>query len=699
MFKGFGCGVSLCACIVLPLAALSQDIKSVSVGDNGDQVTIVCEPHVDGPLRLLMTENDGRTWVELTSVSKLDSKAKNRDIMVWDIFKEYKEGVKEVRFVVVPATADFDINSIDENTYPRDLKMGRIRSSVVAGNKAYISASRVVSSTYAGDLRHQTWATATDNVFIAASVFVYDIARGTWLPTISASGWQGRVPRKHHHIFPAPKQPDYKLTAGQDGSVWLDGKNIVAGMDMSELFTLKPGFKLYARSYVEERLSSWQRKGEFEKTADYQARIKGERDEKIAEYIEDAKAEFIDKTKPLDLKSTMTLSQYDADNETFKVSTSDFGDLLVPVPIKAATKFKNNWGKIVVTPEYGIENDQLVLMAVAFSPKKGKASDTFYYRREYSGEYASADDIALDLEPVVIESPQSRPVQDGSDLRKNNFKKGTKAKPRNVVADIDVDVPSADKVRNDNTFAVIISNENYRRVAPVEYAHADGKSMENYMTSTLGIPADHIRRIEDATLNDIRNEIDWMRNVGDAYDGDVSFIFYYAGHGMPDASNRQGYLLPVDGYGSNVASGMSMSQLATDLGAIKSRISVVLLDACFSGARRSGDMLASERGVAIKAKPHKVDRGNVVVISASQDDQTAAKYDDQGHGLFTYFLLRSIKDYKGDVTLEKLVDEVTTNVRRQSIVTNNKAQIPSVTVSPDIADSWKSFNLKELSKR
>lgn len=219
------------------------------------------------------------------------------------------------------------------------------------------------------------------------------------------------------------------------------------------------------------------------------------------------------------------------------------------------------------------------------------------------------------------------------------------------------------------------------------------------MKRTLGLADDHVHLVEDATLNDLRNEIDWMKSVGKAYRGDASFILYYAGHGLPDDANRNGYLLPVDGYGSNVATAMAMNELADELGSIDSKVTLVLLDACFSGAVRSGGMLSSERGVVLKVKPHKVSRGNVVMISASQGDQTAAKYDEKNHGLFTYFLLKNLRDTKGRATIGELVDDITTNVNRVSVVSNNKVQTPGVSASPSFSDNWRDIRISELSKR
>ncbi|WP_298106822.1 caspase family protein, partial [uncultured Bacteroides sp.] len=104
-------------------------------------------------------------------------------------------------------------------------------------------------------------------------------------------------------------------------------------------------------------------------------------------------------------------------------------------------------------------------------------------------------------------------------------------------------------------------------------------------------------------------------------------------------------------------------------------------------------MLASARGVAIKAKPE-APKGNMVVFSAAQGDETAYPYEDKGHGLFTYFLLKKLQETKGQVSLGELAQYVQQQVSRRSIVTNGKSQTPCVTPSETVVETWKGKMLK-----
>ena len=258
--------------------------------------------------------------------------------------------------------------------------------------------------------------------------------------------------------------------------------------------------------------------------------------------------------------------------------------------------------------------------------------------------------------------------------------------------DIDRNIPS-NPSNNEHSFALIIANENYQDVVNVPFALNDGEVFAEYCRKTLGMPASNVILVKDATYNNLRREISKLSQIADAYDGKAKVLFYYAGHGIPDEATKDAYLLPVDGYGTDVSTGFSLKSLYSALGRMPAAQVVVLLDACFSGAQRGDGMLASARGVAIKAKPNKAE-GKVVVLSAAQGNETAYPFQEEGHGLFTYFLLKKLQESNGSVSLSDLVSYLKENVSRKSIVVNGKSQTPDVNPSASLGDSWKGWTLR-----
>lgn len=243
--------------------------------------------------------------------------------------------------------------------------------------------------------------------------------------------------------------------------------------------------------------------------------------------------------------------------------------------------------------------------------------------------------------------------------------------------------------KDENTFVVIISNEDYKHEEPVPFAKNDGEVFKIYCQKTLGIPESNISFVPNATLNEMSYEIDHLAEILNAYDGTARAIIYYTGHGMPDESSKEAYLLPIDGYSKKPTSGMSTKELYNRLGSMNSKSIIVFLDACFSGARRDGKMLASSRGVALKVNKDPVG-DNTVVFSAAQGDETAYPYKSQKHGMFTYYVLDKMQQSGGYTTLGELSDYVTQNVKRKSVVENKKSQTPSIIASSKNND-WRNW--------
>ncbi|MBR6589358.1 MAG: caspase family protein [Bacteroidaceae bacterium] len=259
-------------------------------------------------------------------------------------------------------------------------------------------------------------------------------------------------------------------------------------------------------------------------------------------------------------------------------------------------------------------------------------------------------------------------------------------------ADVDIDIPTV-STSNNETFAIIIANENYQSEVAVKFAHNDGRIFYNYCQSVLGIPEENIHYREDATLNNILSEVNWVSNVASIYGGDARIIVYYAGHGMPDESTQTAYLLPVDGSGSDFSTGYSLDKLYKALGELPCKNVTVFLDACFSGSQRGDGMLANTRGVAIKARESDP-QGKMVVFSAAQGDETAWPYTEKGHGLFTYYLLKKLKETKGNVTYGELGDYIQKEVSRRAIVVNSKPQTPTASPSSNLSDTWRKLKLR-----
>ncbi len=436
-------------------------------------------------------------------------------------------------------------------------------------------------------------------------------------------------------------------------------------------------FSNYAKQYVERNIKIWQQRGEFEKTEDYKKRVNvSTRDNKVQQYIAEAQKHCYRVLQFWDVKTH--LESYDPDNETFLIKT-DIEDLIVPVPISKAQIFKEKFPLLKKKVEFDLVGWKPEIKQVDF---KLEEKTLAIYKVGNKTRYVSAD-IKYNFDPIVILDETFRQKEQLT-AEAVTLEIGK--------SDVDINVPLV-KVNAKNTFAVIIANESYSKEARVPFASTDGRVFGEYCKRTLGLPENNIHIAVNATLNDIRHEIKWLKDIIGAFNGEAKVIFYYAGHGIPDEKQQSAYLLPVDGYASDVATGYALDSLYSSLGKLPSKSVTVFLDACFSGTKREGGMLVVARGVAIKAKPS-TPVGNMVVLSATQSDETAFPLKEKGHGMFTYYLLKKIQETKGNVSLEELSSYVKEQVRQQSVVINGKVQTPTVNVSSSLGDDWKSWKLR-----
>ena len=488
----------------------------------------------------------------------------------------------------------------------------------------------------------------------------------------------------------------------------------------------------YVKSKVEQDINAWQKKGEFESTEKWKARVnETTRNEKAKELAQKYKKEYValqekqkkeyeavveefytlkENAKKATFKAELlTLSLYDADNQSFMIKSGSeaFADILLSVKVEDAPSFKANWEKIKLTAtlNYVPNGDDVALTAVTF--KDG--DKTYTYDSNTKAKYAVTE-IDYNFKPIELAMTEGdninytfNPLEEmaqrvvttpGQDLSKRQNGVTVEQKKLSVggLADVDTNIPSGAQAAN-NTFAVIIGNENYSQVSKVSYALNDAKIFATYCQKTLGLPQKNIKTYTDATFGILLSAVDNIKKIAEAYKGNLNVIFYYAGHGLPNEDSKDAFLLPVDADGRNTAACYATNKLYEELAGLGAKSVTVFMDACFSGAQRGEGMLASARGVAIK--PRDVEpKGNMVVFSAASADETAYPYTEKGHGLFTYFLLKKLQESKGNATLGELGSYIREKVSQESIVTNGKSQTPTVVSSAALGDGWKNMRLK-----
>ena len=271
--------------------------------------------------------------------------------------------------------------------------------------------------------------------------------------------------------------------------------------------------------------------------------------------------------------------------------------------------------------------------------------------------------------------------------------------PVSLTADVDKNIPET-SINNPHSYALIIGNEDYTTYqrglsseSNVPFAVSDARTFEIYANKTLGIPVSNIVTITNAISSVMARELEKLVKTIQYENGQSEIFLFYAGHGFPDEATGESFLMPVDISGADVNRGIPLKKLYADLTRYASRRVTVFLDACFSGGGREAGLLAA-RAVRIKPKEDPV-TGNLVIFAASSGDQSALPYQDQKHGMFTYFLLKTIQEAKGDLTYRELFDQTKRQVELTAVRINGKDQNPTLIYSPELGNTWEGWKLTE----
>ena len=448
-----------------------------------------------------------------------------------------------------------------------------------------------------------------------------------------------------------------------------------------------PSYQEFATAFIEGKLGEWAKRGEFEKVEDYQKRVtEGGLQDEYQKLKTQAEKEYLDKYAFSFVPRDLQLQPYDPNNETYLITTP-YGDATIKVPLKnkEAEMFKSAWNNNSVdirAPRYMIDNDRLSIASITFRTPSGKS---YSYDSSKAADYRIPD-VKINLN-AYLKSTDTPITPIGKQIATTILGK---------TSDVDKDIPETGK-KNANTFALIVANENYKNVANVASALHDGQTFSEYCEKTLGIPKAQIVFLTDATYGDFWSEFENLKGRIANRPEDTDVILYYSGHGLPDNDTKEAYLLPVDAQPQHARTMIRLQEVYDGLGKLPNASVYAFMDACFSGsARESGQKdtpVVAAKGVAMRHKEVEP-TGNVFVLSAASAQQTAFPYEDKDHGMFTYWLLKKLKDSKGGATLEDISSYVKNKVVNTSLEINRREQTPTQKATGKLSAIWKTKKLR-----
>jgi hypothetical protein len=131
-------------------------------------------------------------------------------------------------------------------------------------------------------------------------------------------------------------------------------------------------------------------------------------------------------------------------------------------------------------------------------------------------------------------------------------------------------------------YALLIGNEEYDdpNIPELEEPVKDVNEMYNTLTKDYNFDAENVTLLKNQTKSEIIGTLHQLRSKITPND---NLLIFYAGHGYWDEGMGVGYWLPKDARKENPVNWIPNTDLTNYIGAIKSKHTLLIADACFSG--------------------------------------------------------------------------------------------------------------------
>jgi hypothetical protein len=269
-----------------------------------------------------------------------------------------------------------------------------------------------------------------------------------------------------------------------------------------------------------------------------------------------------------------------------------------------------------------------------------------------------------------IAEDAARKASDETARRQTPAVAAPQAQEKAIVSD--VDAPRYHDASRPDDVALVVGVEKYNDLPDAQFAERDAKAVRDHLLA-LGFAPRNVMLLTGARASRsgiataVERKLPAMTKPGS------TVFFYYSGHGAPDPATGKAYLLPADGDPQYLDdSAYATARLYSKLGALKAKRVLVVLDSCFSGGGGRSVLPKGTRPLVTK-----IDEGavppKVVSLTASQSNEIAGAFAEQGHGVFTYYFLKGLSN--GRRSLRELYEYAKPNVEDAARL-QNRAQSP-----------------------
>lgn len=109
----------------------------------------------------------------------------------------------------------------------------------------------------------------------------------------------------------------------------------------------------------------------------------------------------------------------------------------------------------------------------------------------------------------------------------------------------------------------------------------DAEKLYSILTTKYAFDPKLVTLMKNPTREEIINQMDHLASTVTSRE---NLLVFYAGHGYYDKAKEFGYWLPADAKKSSTSAWISNSQIKDYMGAIKSKHTLLITDACFGGS-------------------------------------------------------------------------------------------------------------------
>ena len=242
---------------------------------------------------------------------------------------------------------------------------------------------------------------------------------------------------------------------------------------------------------------------------------------------------------------------------------------------------------------------------------------------------------------------------------------------------------------NENSYAIVIGIEKYRDIVQAPFAANDAKAVHDVLIKKMNYPHQNVLLLlnERATKADLEKYLlVWLKNRIN----DQSAVFiYYSGHGAPDPSTGDPYIVPYDGDPNYIGiTGYPIKRLYQNLSNLPTNEIFIVIDSCFSGAGERSVLAYGSRPIIITIDNPLYITKNMIVFTSSKKNQISTSHPVHNHGLFTYYFLDGLKgeadlNQDGGIEIGELFKYLKPKVETAARLKNIE-QTPTIFPSSDI---------------